>query len=60
LKTDTFILDFRNQAEDIADAFEPWYGKRVMEAWCSQDPACVAEDWAPDGWLHQASIDTGP
>jgi type I restriction enzyme R subunit len=29
LKTDTFILDFRNEAEDIADAFEPWYGKTV-------------------------------
>jgi type I restriction enzyme R subunit len=29
LKTDTFVLDFRNEAEDIADAFEPWYGKTV-------------------------------
>jgi hypothetical protein len=23
LKTNTFVLDFRNEAEDIADAFEP-------------------------------------
>jgi type I restriction enzyme, R subunit len=28
-KTDTFVLDFRNEAEDIAKAFEPWYGKTV-------------------------------
>ena len=28
-KIDTFILDFRNEAEDIATAFEPWYGKTV-------------------------------
>jgi type I restriction enzyme R subunit len=29
LKADSFILDFRNEAEDIAKAFEPWYGKTV-------------------------------
>jgi type I restriction enzyme R subunit len=29
LKTDTFVLDFRNEAEDIATAFEPWYGMTV-------------------------------
>ena len=28
-KTDTFVLDFRNEAEAIAKAFEPWYGKTV-------------------------------
>ncbi|MFN8232216.1 MAG: type I restriction endonuclease [Actinomycetota bacterium] len=28
-KTHTFVLDFRNEAEDIAKAFEPWYGKTV-------------------------------
>ena len=28
-KEDTFVLDFRNEAEDIADAFEPYYGKTV-------------------------------
>jgi type I restriction enzyme R subunit len=29
LKADTFVLDFRNEAEDVAKAFEPWYGKTV-------------------------------
>jgi type I restriction enzyme R subunit len=29
LKTDTFVLDFRNEAEDVAKAFEPWYGTTV-------------------------------
>src|SRR5581483_7938242 len=24
-KTDTFVLDFRNETEDIQRAFEPWY-----------------------------------
>jgi len=24
-----FVLDFRNEAEEIAKAFEPWYGKTV-------------------------------
>lgn len=28
-KLDTFVLDFRNEAEDIAKAFAPWYGKTV-------------------------------
>jgi type I restriction enzyme R subunit len=28
-KTDTFVLDFRNETEDIQKAFEPWYGKTV-------------------------------
>src|SRR5439155_11082636 len=28
-KIDTFVLDFRNEAEAIAKAFEPWYGKTV-------------------------------
>jgi type I restriction enzyme, R subunit len=28
-KTDTFVLDFRNEAEAIAKAFEPWYGQTV-------------------------------
>lgn len=27
LKTDTFVLDFRNDAEQIQKAFEPYYGK---------------------------------
>ncbi|MDP4013427.1 MAG: DEAD/DEAH box helicase family protein, partial [Candidatus Nanopelagicales bacterium] len=26
---DVFVLDFRNEAEDIRTAFEPWYGKTV-------------------------------
>jgi type I restriction enzyme R subunit len=26
---DVFVLDFRNKAEDIRAAFEPWYGKTV-------------------------------
>jgi type I restriction enzyme, R subunit len=29
LKTDTFVLDFRNDAEDITKAFEPYYGRTV-------------------------------
>jgi type I restriction enzyme R subunit len=28
-KTDTFVLDFRNEAEDIAKAFGPWYETTV-------------------------------
>lgn len=28
-KSDTFVLDFRNDADEIAAAFEPWYGKTV-------------------------------
>jgi type I restriction enzyme, R subunit len=28
-KTDTFVLDFRNDAEDIVKAFEPYYGETV-------------------------------
>ncbi|MDA8034362.1 MAG: type I restriction endonuclease subunit R, partial [Actinomycetota bacterium] len=28
-KTDTFVLDFRNDAEDIVEAFEPYYGRTV-------------------------------
>jgi len=29
LKSDTFVLDFRNDAEQIQKAFEPYYGKTV-------------------------------
>ncbi len=29
LKADTFVLDFRNDAEEIQKAFEPYYGKTV-------------------------------
>ena len=29
LKSDTFVLDFRNDAEEIQKAFEPYYGKTV-------------------------------
>jgi type I restriction enzyme R subunit len=29
LKTETFVLDFRNEAEQIQKAFEPYYGKTV-------------------------------
>jgi type I restriction enzyme R subunit len=29
LKSDTFVLDFRNGAEEIQKAFEPYYGKTV-------------------------------
>ena len=28
-KTDTFVLDFRNEADDITEAFEPWYETTV-------------------------------
>ena len=28
-KDGTFVLDFRNEAEDIRTAFEPWYGQTV-------------------------------
>jgi type I restriction enzyme R subunit len=28
-KTDTFVLDFRNDGEDIQKAFEPYYGRTV-------------------------------
>ncbi len=28
-KTDTFVLDFRNETEDIVKAFEPYYGRTV-------------------------------
>ncbi len=28
-KTDTFVLDFRNDADDIVKAFEPYYGRTV-------------------------------
>lgn len=28
-KTDTFVLDFRNEAEDIVKAFAPYYGQTV-------------------------------
>lgn len=28
-KTDTFVLDFRNEAEAITDAFRPWYESTV-------------------------------
>jgi type I restriction enzyme R subunit len=28
-KSDTFVLDFRNDAEDIVKAFEPYYGETV-------------------------------
>jgi type I restriction enzyme R subunit len=28
-KTDTFVLDFRNDADEIVRAFEPYYGKTV-------------------------------
>jgi type I restriction enzyme R subunit len=28
-KEDTFVLDFRNEAEEIAKAFEPYYGRTV-------------------------------
>ena len=29
LKNETFILDFRNETEDIVNAFEPYYGETV-------------------------------
>src|ERR1039458_3051964 len=29
LKADTFVLDFRNDSEDIVRAFEPYYGRTV-------------------------------
>ena len=28
-KTDTFVLDFRNEADDITEAFKPWYETTV-------------------------------
>jgi len=35
LKTDTFVLDFRNAGEQIAEEFEKWYGRTVA---LSTDP----------------------
>src|SRR5258708_37887806 len=29
LKSDTFVLDFRNATDDIVEAFEPYYGRTV-------------------------------
>jgi type I restriction enzyme R subunit len=29
MKSDTFVLDFRNEADDIVKAFEPYYGETV-------------------------------
>lgn len=29
LKSDTFVLDFRNEADDVVAAFEPYYGRTV-------------------------------
>lgn len=29
LKSDTFVLDFRNETDDIVKAFEPYYGRTV-------------------------------
>jgi type I restriction enzyme R subunit len=29
LKTDTFVLDFRNETDEIVKAFEPYYGRTV-------------------------------
>jgi type I restriction enzyme R subunit len=29
LKSDTFVLDFRNDTDDIVEAFEPYYGRTV-------------------------------
>lgn len=29
LKSDTFVLDFRNTTDDIVEAFEPYYGRTV-------------------------------
>lgn len=29
LKSDTFVLDFRNETDDIVEAFEPYYGRTV-------------------------------
>jgi type I restriction enzyme R subunit len=29
LKNDTFILDFRNETDDIVEAFEPYYGRTI-------------------------------
>lgn len=34
-KADTFVLDFRNETEDIVSAFEPYYGRTVAP---STDP----------------------
>src|SRR5436305_8685977 len=44
----TMPLD-QNQLRDLA--------RRYTAAWCSQDPASVAEHYAPDGSL---TINTGP
>ena len=30
-KTDTFVLDFVNNAQDVQKAFEPYYGKTILE-----------------------------
>ena len=30
-KTDTFVLDFVNDAKDVQEAFEPYYGRAILE-----------------------------
>jgi type I restriction enzyme R subunit len=37
-KDDTFVLDFANTTDDIAAAFQPFYGKTMaITDWCRQD-----------------------
>ena len=38
LKDDTFVLDFRNDAEDIVKAFEPYYGQHRRPAHRPEPP----------------------
>jgi type I restriction enzyme R subunit len=40
LKSDTFVLDFRNAAEEIQEAFEPYYAKTVAPP---TDPNVLAD-----------------
>ena len=45
-KEDTFILDFVNEAEDIKEAFKPYYEKTEIEEACRSEPRLHPEDQA--------------
>ena len=50
LKSDTFVLDFRNEAEDIVKEFEPYYGRTVAPP---TDPNLL---WDTRGRLDQYDV----
>jgi type I restriction enzyme R subunit len=50
LKSDTFVLDFRNETDDIVKAFEPYYGRTVAPP---TDPNLL---WDTRGRLDQYDV----